>query len=205
MKPNKYFLFSLIFFASFLNVTAQKNIALHGGVNYSNFSLSDVFENESRLFIFGGITAEFELSNKLNFNSFIQYSQKGTGTLKELPVNSDLSIRLHYLDIVPNLEYNLIDFFGIYTGANLGYLLWADFVDQNGDWQKIQDSGFFEKTDFGLVFGTKIYFGNISIHTHWNQGLKTISSFQFTDPQGNILSKVISKNKSLQVGLTLHL
>lgn len=205
MKLQKYFLFTFLFFANSLYGTAQKNIALQGGVNYSNFSLSDVFENESRLFIFGGITAEFELSNKLNFNSLIQYSQKGTGNLKEFPFNADLSIRLHYLDIVPNLQYNLLNFFGIYTGVDFGYLFRTDFVDQKGDWQKSQDNSFFEKTDIGLVFGTRVYFGNISIHTHWNQGLKTISSFQLTDPQGNILSKIISKNRSLQVGLTLHL
>jgi hypothetical protein len=183
-------------------LTAQDHASLMGGLNKNSFIVEGTtfFETEPLNLFFVGLSLEEDFGQKWKLNTFIQYVQKG-GKL-QVPSSSFLSpsnLRFQFVDVVPSIEYKISDFFGIYAGGQVGYLIRAD-QKLNKTYSKVTQE-FFEKINYGLVLGLKLYAGNSGFNFHWDRGQKNlIKEGDGIPAQGFELYQ-----QSFQLGFTLYL
>ena len=183
------------------SLLCQFNLNVSSGVNISNIKASDNLSNDSqsRLGYFLEFAPSYRINDRVQLLLNLQYSQKG---YKSVEVPSVVSQRrIIYFDIIPELEYQVIDFLSLGLGINYGFRLDEQFKIDDGDWQDPTFARIIESDDFGLVGKVKFSLKQLYVFARYNLGLKSIATFTVTDLNGDHAGEGNWKNRNLQIGV----
>jgi hypothetical protein len=200
----KKLLFSFMVIIGANVANAQLSIGPIAGLSLSNFrnTIDVPSDFKAVLRYFAGAQAQYAFNERFSAGLAAQYSAKG---FKVDLDESATKTRLDYFEIVPFAEYKPVKAIGVILGVNFGYLTEA-LVKLEDKWVK-PDFDFYEKWDVGALVGVRYYLKNMYAGLSYNRGIMPVSEIQFTDEQGELLSKAKQFNKSLQlsVGYNFHL
>jgi len=130
----------------------------------------------------------------------IQYSLKGYDTDEQIFVAGSKSI-FSYIDIIPEVEYAVLDFLALGLGVNYGIKVLEQHKIGNQDWFTSDEIETVSSTDFGLTGKLKVDFNKMFAFVRYNLGLMDIAEFYFTDDNGERIEDAEQLNRNLQVGI----
>ena len=200
-------IFFLFLFALGLahGASGQFSAGLIGGINFSNvdfgnIDVSSLFESKVKTSFFLGVVTKYQLNEKLTVISDIQISQKGY-RVENISVSNDSKFRNVYLDILPEISYQVHDNIGIGIGMNIGVELSEGQKLGSANWMSTKAVDFFNSPDFG-VFGTIRFSRNeLFLLVRYNLGLSNIANFSYTDVNGNLIGDGKQINRNFQIGM----
>jgi len=195
----------IVIFLSFVmseSTLGQVNLDLAAGINLSKTEFKN-FEGpspESRLGYFIEIAPNYQLNEKVSLLMNFQYSEKGYKTRNT--TNQDLLKFKHsYIDFMPEVEYNVLDYLAFGFGMYYGIKLKEQFKFEDGEWTDVGDVEFISSTDFGLTGKVKVNYKNIFWYVRYSLGLNDISNVVFTDVNGQSIDDAKQLNRNLQIGM----
>jgi len=195
----------IVIFLSFVmseSTLGQVNLDLAAGINLSKTEFKN-FEGpspESRLGYFIEIAPNYQLNEKVSLLMNFQYSEKGYKTRNT--TNQDLLKFKHsYIDFMPEVEYNVLDYLAFGFGMYYGIKLNEQFKFEDGEWTDVGDVEFISSTDFGLTGKVKVNYKNIFWYVRYSLGLNDISNVVFTDVNGQSIDDAKQLNRNLQIGM----
>ncbi|MGB1241761.1 MAG: hypothetical protein ACPG49_04525 [Chitinophagales bacterium] len=181
----------------------QTSIGISAGFNFSNneFKNLNYITPKARKGFFIGVSPSISLSKKINFVLNTQYSQDEYLYISNcLACNSiDLEYRNHYIDIMPEIEYKVLNFLIAGVGFNYGFLIDEDVKTGYDEWSDIEDIS--EKNNFGLTGKLKVMYKNFFGLVRYNLGLKNIMNQHFSNGEGDQFVDVKEYSRNLQVGV----
>lgn len=197
-------------FLAFAAITTygQANLNFSVGINYSDYR----FENFQGLTLlprwghFFGIAPNYQINQQLRVLVDLQYTVRGYDMSADgAPANT--ATRYSYLDIIPEVEYNVLPFLALGVGVNYGIKLQEAIKYPNQDWEDTKEFGLVSSTDFGLTGKVKVMDKNIFGFARYTYGVSNIADIMFTDDQGQDLGKAKQFTRNLQIGVgyTLNL
>ena len=199
----KYLIFVfLAFFGMSSALSAQFELNISTGLNNSNVKFENL-ENvitDGKWDFFIGIGPSFRLTDKIRIQIDAQYSLKG---YEEEHVNT-LSTRFAYLDLIPEMEYEVLDFLALSLGVNYGISLNQQSKLGNDDWGDIPVE-IVKSTDFGVVGALKLKYNKLFGFVRYNVGLKNVTDLSFTSRNGDVIDDVKQMNRNLQLGIGYQL
>lgn len=143
---------SILFFIGVtLNLIAQTNYGIKGGINYTNINFiseqEDIKNNKYKIDFHVGVFFKKNISERWNFKPELIYSRKGY-TLEN---TSKDKVNLNYINLPIFFEYKVIKKLNIEFGPELGYLISAELKRDKAtkDISEIWDNKF----DAGLGLG----------------------------------------------------
>lgn len=188
------------------SATGQINLNFSAGINHSNCTFKQ-FEGaspEARIGYFIGVAPGYQFSDKIQFQVDVQYSLKGYGTGTETNTTAS-EFRYGYFDIIPEIEYYLLDFLTLGMGVQYGVKLNEQFKIEGEEWSDAGDYETINSTDFGLTGKLKAYYRNMFGFVRYNLGLKDVSDAAFTDENGEVIEDAKQLNRNLQIGIGYRL
>lgn len=189
---------------------AQISHNIYAGINSSNLKnelngvgqpiqLNSFAYRQS--FLFGtSFTWQFRERIGLSFN--IQSSWKGGARLGGHHFNR-LDILTWYLDLIPEIEFDLFKTFSIGFGLNHGIRLLDKTKLGHELSTRIIQSEDQTKNDFGLTSSIKLNLENMVIFARYNDGLTSIREFSSTRTAG--FQKFYNKNIQVGVGIPIYI
>jgi len=190
------------------SVFGQFSLDFSSGINHSNYEFKnvDLITPQAKLHYFIGLAPKYEINEKLNILTNFQYILKGyqTGIENELTTSA---FRFSYLEIIPEIEYELLDFLSLGLGVAYGIKLSEEFKVGTQDWSDTGAAKSLKSTDLGLTGKVKFNYKNIFGFVRYNVGFKDLNNLTFTDEAGKIIDNAKQLNRNLQVGIgyTLNL
>ncbi len=182
---------------------SQVSIGISAGLNYSNNKFEEVVyaAPKARTDFFIGISPSFSISEKINLAVTTQYSRKGYQNEKDCMLCSfvGLEYRNSYIDLIPEIEYEILHFLTVGMGFNYGFLINEQSRFENNEWSEIQE--FISSSDFGLTGKLKVTHNNFFGLIRYNFGLKDILNTSFSDENGDQIFTAKQYNRNLQVGV----
>jgi len=212
MKKNKKMkqiivLFFFLAIAGLESANAQINLNFSAGINNSNCKIenlgstsSAIISAEGRLGYFAAVAPSYQINDKLNLLVDFQYSLKGCNMIVE-NTDEEIKTRLTYVDIIPEIEFKIIDYLLLGVGFNSGFNVKEAQRLENGGWVNLKESGFVDLFDFGLTGKVKAVYNNFFGFVRYNYGLTNISSIIFTDLTGQTVIQSSQYNRNLQIGV----
>lgn len=195
--------FTLFFaFAIIATTNGQANLNFSAGTNYSNYH----FENFQgikplpRWGYFVGVAPNYEFGQKFRVLVDLQYSVRGYDMSAE-GASANTATRYSYIDIIPEVEYNVLPFLAVGLGVNYGIKLQEAIKYPNADWEDTKEFGLVNSTDFGLTGKVKVTHKNIFGFARYTYGLSNIADIIFTDAQGQEVDNVKQLTRNLQIGV----
>ena len=201
MKKGILFAFVLIFVIS-ESIFGQFNLEFGSGINYSKCTLQgdDPLPPERRLGYFFGLAPSCQINDKLNFIVDFQYSQKGYSMNTDRG-NEPTQLVISYFDIIPEIEYRVLNNLKLGLGLNYGTKL-SEQINLNGTKWAYSDQ--IPKTialsDFGLVGKLKVTYKSIFVFTRYNYGIKDIYKSKYA----NTNHRFLNQNLQIGIGYKLH-
>jgi len=199
-------LLKISFFLAFvISQTAygQMSIGISTGLNYSNTKFEKItyVTPKSRTDFFIGVSPSLSLSEKFNVSVTTQYSRKGHQNVGGcIYCNSiDSEHRNSYIDVIPEIEYKLLDFLTVGMGFNYGFLINEQSKLEAGEWSEVED--FIQPNDFGLTGKLKVIHKNFFGLIRYNFGLKNILNQYFSNQDGQTLAGIKQYSRNLQFGV----
>lgn len=186
--------------------TAQ--FGVKGGVNFSNFYVEDVDDNNVLTSFNAGLFATIPLNDFLAFQPELLYSRKGSELVYDNAIASgSAKFKLNYIELPVLLKINVAKNFSVHAGPYVAYLIDAQVSNETDsgsfDFEDNYDNDDFNKFDVGLSAGVGLDFDNLGIGVRYNYGLSTIGKERtvagqtYTIPDG--------KNSNISAYLTLKL
>lgn len=185
------------------NVYCQTSIGISTGLNFTNNKFKDVIyaAPKTRTDFFIGVSPNFSISERINFSVTTQYSRKGYQNEEDCILCSSVGLeyRNSYIDVIPEIEYELLNFLTVGMGFNYGFLINEQSRFENNKWSEIQE--FIKPNDFGLTGKLKVTHNNFFGLIRYNFGLKDISNTYFSNENGDQIVDAKQYNRNLQVGV----
>jgi len=184
------------------SVVGQMGMNVSGGLNYSNckFVHVDRLSTSSRVGYFIGVAPSYRISKRIKVQTDIQYSLKGYDTNEQIFVSGSKS-RFGYIDIIPEVEYAVLNFLSLGLGVNYGIKVLEQHKIGNQEWFTSDEIETVSSTDFGLTGKLKVDFNKMFAFVRYNLGLMDIAEFNFTDDNGERIEDAEQLNRNLQVGI----
>ena len=198
-------IFLITFFLAFAisqSAYGQVDLNFLAGINNSSCK----FENftgispKSRWGYFIGVGTNYPISEKVQFLIDFQYSLKGYN----LGNNNNLSasgFRYSYIDIIPEIEYKVLNYLVLGAGINYAIKLDEEQKFENKGWVSAKESEVIKSSDFGLTGKIKVFHRNIFGFIRYNLGLSDIADATFTDENGQEIENAKQLNRNLQFGI----
>lgn len=190
---------------------SQNKFALMGGATYSSFSMnSSGGADQDNFFVthfFAGAGLEHNLTKKWKLNGFLQYAQKGSKVdVTFLLGDFSSAYKIHSIDLLPTIEYSLIEQLGIYAGGSLGYNF-KTTLNTIANGKTFSNDYTHVTKDFstGIVLGTRFYAGRMAIHAHWNKEFTEIVDLNLTNEKGETVNNTGYSKNTIQVGVSFYL
>ena len=177
----------------------QFRIYVGSGVNisdvkYKNDSGSITPKTKALSNYFLSLRPEIGITKKLSINLDLQYSRKG---FKYADGTGYTSERFHYFDLLPQVQYRIIQLLAIYGGCGLS-IRHEEYVKPDGTWIKYP----FETVNSSSVAflgGIKLFpHDRLTIHAHLASN--PLNHVEYTNVSGNPLN-IKSSINNLQIGL----
>ncbi len=163
MRKIKGILVLSIMLMTFL-ANAQFKFGVGGGVNFANFSGSDVSGAEGLLGYNGGVMMEVKLPVKIGVEADLLYSSKGASYDG---LGASLTANLSYVDLPVVLKLYSIKVLSIQLGAQYSMLI-------NGKMAGIDIKDELNASDISAVFGFGLDVLKIHASARYNYGLTSI-------------------------------
>jgi hypothetical protein len=181
-------------------VQAQFALGLGGGVNFSDARIEG-FWNEAK-----GITGyHLSIQPRLVFARRwsaimdLQYSRKGA--ILESLGGYQFGVRAEYVDVMPQVEYRLLEHFGIAVGGNIGWSVREEIKNDASNWQpSVLDIEYFEDPDLGLLVALRGYYGRFYGTLSYCLGLRDVDDARYSDDTGQLYD-VEWYHRNLQIGI----
>ena len=109
-------------------------IGIKGGVNFSNFFIDDVSDNNAKAGLNLGLFAKLPVSNGVSIQPELLYSSKGAKVSYNNPLlGGEYRFNLNYLELPVLAVFNLGKNFNIHAGGYAAYLTSANVkAEDNG-------------------------------------------------------------------------
>ncbi|MBX2843750.1 MAG: PorT family protein [Flammeovirgaceae bacterium] len=165
-------------FATVTTYAQGPSVGLKGGLNYSSLQVENVSNESSRLGFHAGLAAKFPITDVLNIQPEIVYSNKGVEAEYDLAIfEGKNKLNLNYIDVPVLLVFDIAEVFNIHAGVYGSYLLDAkvksdgDFGNGSTDLQK-ED---FNEFDYGASFGGGVDLGRVELGIRYNRGFRDVA------------------------------
>ncbi|HSB94345.1 MAG TPA: porin family protein [Flavitalea sp.] len=180
-------------------------IGIKGGVNFSNFFIDDVKDNNVKTGLNLGLFAKLPVSHGVSIQPELLYSSKGAKVSYNNPlVGGEYRFNLNYLELPVLAVFNLGKNFNIHAGGYAAYLTSANVKSEdNGSSNESLidfDEEQFNRFDYGLVGGIGFDIKNVSIGARYNYGLNQIGEKNQSVISSEVLRNAKNNNISLYVG-----
>ncbi|MCC7465837.1 MAG: PorT family protein [Saprospiraceae bacterium] len=182
-----------------------------GGVSITDLPFTQPFyvEGESintnnEVTYFAGVALRRTMKNRFAALLEAQYAVKGF-RIASAPLENRW--HFHYLDFIPQVEYNVYRGFHVSLGGYWGILLEERFKEGDGDWNKV-DRSFFQyarNNDFGAVGGISFRHKRFSALLRYQHGINLASKgVQYTNDIGEVVN-LSQRNRTLMLGLGFNI
>lgn len=215
---NKIQLFSALIFclgATLTTAQAQTNesanaqIGVKGGVNFSNMYTEDVDDNNVLTSFNAGLYASIPLTSSIAIQPEFLFSRKGAELAYDNAfVTGKAKFKLNYIEVPVLVKVNLTKNFNIHAGPYFAYLIDGQVTNETDggtfNFEDNFDNDDFNKFDYGVSAGLGFDFESIGIGARYNYGLSTVGKERnfggtnYTFPDGK------NSNISLYVALKLN-
>lgn len=191
-------LFFAFFFVHNL-LHAQFDLGIGGGLNAGkSIYVNQPWKTSPALNYFAEIRPVYHFSPRWSAGLGVQFSQKG-----HVPAPSGITpadLRLRLIDLLPAVEFRVVDYLGVFGGMNAGFKLSEEWK-LNGQWLK----PVFEtlnQVDFGALIGVRLYYKNFCFSAHYNHSLVSFDDITYTDENGDKIegTKMLLENAQAGVG-----
>lgn len=178
---------------------AQFGLGVSGGLNAGkSIYVNRPWKTSPALNYFAEIRPVYHFSPRWSAGLGLQFSQKGHVPAPRGITPADL--RLGLIDLLPAVEFRVVDYLGIYGGMNVGFKLSEEWKF-DGQWLK----PVFEtlnQTDFGALIGVRLYYRNFCFSAHYNRSLVSFDNITYTDENGNAVegTKMLLENAQVGIG-----
>ncbi|WP_426092309.1 porin family protein [Flavobacterium sp. DSR3-2] len=202
MKNSKKLIFASLVLSlmTFTSVQAQENetkFGVKGGVNFSNFYIDDVDDNNVLTGFNFGFFAKLPIADNIFLQPEISYTGKGSELVYNNPlVSGTAQFKLNYIEVPLLLVVNVTKNFNIHAGPYAAYMISGKTTNKsnNGSYNfedKI-DVDDFNRFDAGLAGGVGLDLEPVSFGVRYNYGLTKIgkdnSDFASSDAKNSVLS-----------------
>jgi len=172
----KTFFLSLLVVPFFVtSAIAQCGYGVKAGINISNHKTTGEGENVNTNPLVGfhiGGYGHYFILEPLAVQGELLFSQKGSKWDDPYFSGKD---RVNYIDIPILVRYQFLEYLNVHTGPQLGILVGAKQISDEGD--KIDIKDYYKGTDFSLVFGAEGNLPhNINIAIRYILGVSTINT-----------------------------
>jgi len=153
---------------------------------------------------FIGVAPSLQLNNRLRFVIDAQYSLKEYEfNFGSIPTVSNF--RFSYIDIIPELEYQIVNFLRLGIGVSNGFKINEAIKNSNTGWLNTNGLVTIKSFDFGLTAKVKFVYQNIFGFVRYNIGLSDVGNVRYTDINGQELGSPKQLNRNLQIGIGYQL
>ncbi len=201
MKTKIQFLIIALIF-TFTSLSAQLKVHIGSGMNISNMTLSGdigfALDISSKKDFFISLRPELPINKKLYVAVDVQYSQKGYKQSETLFFESP-NINTSYLDIIPQGQFQLLPFIGVYGGVGIGIRL-NEIGEINDVWNEIENK-LSHSVDPNYVLGIRLQpFKKFTLHAHYSGSLRNFWNVEFTNLIGEPID-ILTRLTNIQVGV----
>ncbi len=188
----------LLAFAFFGPLHGQFHLNVSAGANNTNapYNKKELTGHYKRWGYFLSVGPSYQVGKKIKVLLDCQYSQKGFAIVKGSV--QDYNYRSTYLDLLPEVEYDLFSFLSFGLGMNYGFLLEGELSVPNN---LFGDLDLTKSFDMGVTGKVKLSYKNLFGFARLNQGLTNISALPIYDINGEELKNVKQINQNLQLGI----
>jgi hypothetical protein len=164
-------------FAQEQNVT---RVGVKGGVNFSNFRVGDIGDNNIKAGLNLGLFAKLPVSDAVAIQPELLYSSKGSKIEYDNFIQGEGEYRFNfnYLELPVLGVFSLGDHFNIQAGPYIAYLASANVKDMNedGSIENLKDLNEenFNRFDYGLAAGIGADFNGFIAGVRYNYGLNEV-------------------------------
>jgi hypothetical protein len=164
-------------FAQEQNVT---RVGVKGGVNFSNFRVGDIGDNNIKAGLNLGLFAKLPVSDAVAIQPELLYSSKGSKIEYDNFIQGEGEYRFNfnYLELPVLGVFSLGDHFNIQAGPYVAYLASANVKDLNedGSIENLKDLNEenFNRFDYGLAAGIGADFNGFIAGVRYNYGLNEV-------------------------------
>jgi hypothetical protein len=180
---------------------AQFALGAGGGVNFSDARFSGPESIGDAKGITGfhvSVQPRYVFARRWSAITDLQYSRKGA-ILES--ANSQFGQRADYFDVLPQVEYRLLERLGVAVGVNVGWSIREEIKYDDGDWEEsILSLDLFDDPDFGLLFALRGYYGRFYATMSYCLGLRDVDNGMYTDDTGQIYDAEWY-HRNLQIGI----
>jgi hypothetical protein len=152
-------------------------------------------------FMYGG-SAGIYLGSKFSGQLWVQSSAYGFN-IKETDNHDAVTLRFRYLQLQPEISYQLSKGFSLNAGFSFGKLLKISRNTNLEGWEDVENR-FFNDSNFGLVGGLQYQLNHFILGISWYQGINDIAHDQWIDSEGNIYDPKVF-NRSLTISVAYRL
>ncbi|MEL4307818.1 porin family protein [Joostella sp. CR20] len=178
-----------------------------GGTNFSNLSGDNGGIDNYRVGLYGGVFAEFGLTDRISIQPEVLYSSQGAHeTFKTFDAagvtSEEYTMRLEYLNVPVMFKYEIYNGLNVQVGPQIGFLLNAEQrVEAGNNGYTVYDetvniNEYITDVNFGVNFGLGYEFNNgLFFDGRYNLGVTNIAQ------EDNLPSGTEFKNHTFQVGV----
>lgn len=151
-----------------------------------------------------GASAGIYLGSKFSAQLWVQSSAHGFN-LMETDNHDATILRLRYLQLQPEISYQLSKGFSLNAGLSFGTLLKISRNTNQEGWKNVEKNRSYNDSDFGLVGGLQYQLNHFILGISWYQGIKDIADDPWYDIEGNIFYDPKAFNRSLTISVAYRL
>jgi hypothetical protein len=175
------------------NVT---RVGVKGGVNFSNFRVDDVGDNNIKAGLNLGLFFKMPVSEAVAIQPELLYSSKGSKIEYDnfLQGEGEYRFNFNYLELPVMGVFSLGDHFNLQAGPYVAYLTSANIKDmqEDGSIEGVKDLNEkdFNRFDYGLAAGIGADFNGFNAGVRYNYGLNEVGD------SGSLSGQVLRDSKN---------
>ena len=176
------------------------------GASASKINMPKEFDEEFNAvwnFMYGA-SAGMYLWSKFSGQLWVQSSAYGFDIM-ETDNHDAVILRFRYLQLQPEISYQLSKGFSLNAGFSFGTLLKISRNTNLEGWEDAENNRFYNDSGFGLVGGLQYQLNHFILGISWYQGINDIAHDPWIDSEGNILDDPKAFNRSLTISVAYRL
>ena len=208
MKKDKIiYILGFLLLAAIPSFSQEQNVTrvgFKGGVNFSNFRVDGIQDNNIKAGLNLGLFFKLPVSEAVAIQPELLYSSKGSKLEYDNPIQGDGEYRfnMNYLELPIMGVFSLGDRFNIQAGPYVSYLTSANIknMDEDLSIQGVADlnEDSFKRFDYGLAAGIGYDFNGFIIGARYTYGLNEVGKSD--NLSGQLTNNSKNSNATVFVG-----